>query len=59
MRAGLFPAFPQENQEVSDDLRSYESTRWLTRPANSFMVSVTDPVGAHPCVLSPLRVNTT
>ncbi|OUD01989.1 hypothetical protein CA983_17260 [Streptomyces swartbergensis] len=55
----LCRAFPQENEEVSDGLRSYESTRCPSWPANSFMVSVTDPAGAPPCVLSPLRVNST
>ncbi|AEY92503.1 hypothetical protein SHJG_7236 [Streptomyces hygroscopicus subsp. jinggangensis 5008] len=53
------PVFPRENGEVSDDLRSYESTRCSCWPANSFMVSVTDPVGAQGGVLSPLRVNST
>ncbi|QCD59022.1 hypothetical protein CEB94_32430 [Streptomyces hawaiiensis] len=52
-------AFPQENEEVSDDLCSYESTRCLSWPANSFMVSVTDSLGAARCVLRPLRVNST
>ncbi|OXS35855.1 hypothetical protein CHR28_08405 [Streptomyces sp. XY006] len=52
-------AFPQENEEVKDGLRSYESTRCLSWPANSFMVSVTDPVGVRRCVLGPLRVNST
>ncbi|KAB1150017.1 hypothetical protein F7R91_04155 [Streptomyces luteolifulvus] len=55
----LCRAFPQENGEVTEDLHSYESTRCPPWPANSFMVSVTDPVGAHRCVLTPLRVNTT
>ncbi|MBO4258153.1 hypothetical protein GRC12_30405 [Streptomyces griseorubiginosus] len=54
-----FPAFLQENREVTDDLRSYESTRCPPWPANSFMVSVTDPAGARRCVLTPLRVNST
>ncbi|PTH89696.1 hypothetical protein C9J60_01445 [Streptomyces sp. A244] len=55
----LCRAFPQENEEVSEGLCSYESTRCLSWPANSFMVSVTDSVGAPPCVLRPLRVNST
>ncbi|RMB81809.1 hypothetical protein CTZ28_32565 [Streptomyces shenzhenensis] len=57
MTARPCPAFPRENGEVTDDLRSYESTRCPSWPANSFMVSVTDPLGAQPCVLTPLRVN--
>ncbi|AYN38749.1 hypothetical protein D9753_07250 [Streptomyces dangxiongensis] len=57
--SALFPAFPQENEEVTDDLCSYESTRCLAWPANSFMVSVTDPAGVRSGVLSPLRVNST
>ncbi|NEB76332.1 hypothetical protein G3I40_14025 [Streptomyces sp. SID14478] len=55
----LFPGFLQENEEVTDVLRSYESTRHLCWSANSFMVSVTDPGGAPGGVLSPLRVNST
>ncbi|AVV45043.1 hypothetical protein C6376_30215 [Streptomyces sp. P3] len=55
----LFPTFPTENEEVTEGLRSYESTRCPYRPANSFMVSVTDPVGARPCVLGSFRVNST
>ncbi|OLZ67499.1 hypothetical protein AV521_24380 [Streptomyces sp. IMTB 2501] len=57
--SALFPAFPQEKGEVTDDLRSYESTRCPPWPANSFMVSVTDHPGAVGGVLSPLRVNRT
>ncbi|QHA07542.1 hypothetical protein GQF42_33315 [Streptomyces broussonetiae] len=57
--SALIPAFPQEIGEVADDLRSYESTRCLPWPANSFMVSVTDPVGVLSGVLGPLRVNRT
>ncbi|QEV66842.1 hypothetical protein DMH25_24180 [Streptomyces sp. WAC 01325] len=51
--------FPEKDVEVTGDLRSYESTRCLPWPANSFMVSVTDPGGAARCVLTSMRVNST
>ncbi|AYA16066.1 hypothetical protein DCW30_26290 [Streptomyces alfalfae] len=51
--------FPGGCREVSEACSSYESTRRATWPANSFMVSVTDPIGAPGCVLAPLRVNST
>ncbi|MZD07543.1 hypothetical protein GTW43_21010 [Streptomyces sp. SID5785] len=50
---------PEEVGGVTDVLRSYESTRHLSWSANSFMVSVTDPGGAHGGVLGPLHVNST
>ncbi|PVD05611.1 hypothetical protein DBP22_21960 [Streptomyces sp. CS207] len=50
---------PEENREVSDGLRSYESTRCPPWPANSFSVSATDPGGAADGVLGPLRMNST
>ncbi|MYR43319.1 hypothetical protein GTW67_15145 [Streptomyces sp. SID5910] len=55
----LFRPFPEEDEEVTEDLRSYESTRCPPWPANSFMVSATDPGGAPGGVLSPLHVNRT
>ncbi|MYQ43881.1 hypothetical protein GTW40_02160 [Streptomyces sp. SID4985] len=51
--------FPEGNGEIADDLRSYESTRCLPWPANSFMVSVTDPGGAGGGVLRALHVKNT
>ncbi|KAA0941562.1 hypothetical protein FGF04_06055 [Streptomyces apricus] len=57
-RRGPRPTFPRESREVTDDPRSYESTRCAPWPANSFMVSVTDPVGGTRCVLAPIHVNT-
>ncbi|ARP73017.1 hypothetical protein LK07_28165 [Streptomyces pluripotens] len=57
--SALFPVFLQGNGEVTDDLCSYESTRCPVWPANSFMVSVTDSVGARGGVLTPLPVNST
>src|SRR3954463_8123441 len=56
---GLLPLCPQHNEGVTDDLSSYESTRCPRWPANSFMVSVTDPLGARGGVLRPLRVDST
>ncbi|PKT71585.1 hypothetical protein CW362_18195 [Streptomyces populi] len=47
--------FPEENEEVADGLGSYESTRCARWPANSFMVSVTDPGAGRGCLLTPLR----
>ncbi|RDD87601.1 hypothetical protein DVZ84_18410 [Streptomyces parvulus] len=55
----LWRAFPEENEEVTEDLLSYESTRCLPWPANSFMVSATDPGGAQGGVLRPIHVNST
>ncbi|TGB08637.1 hypothetical protein E2651_18480 [Streptomyces sp. MZ04] len=46
-------------REASEDRSSYESTRRAAWPANSFMVSVTDPIGRPGGVLAPLRVNST
>ncbi|KAB2975492.1 hypothetical protein F8R89_27905 [Streptomyces sp. SS1-1] len=51
--------FPRGSREVTGVLRSYESTRCPSWPANSFMVSVTDPGGARACVLTSFRVNST
>ncbi|AQS66801.1 hypothetical protein B1H29_07535 [Streptomyces pactum] len=51
--------FPEENEEAPEDLLSYESTRCQPWPANSFMVSATDPGGAPGGVLRPLHVNRT
>ncbi|QER86698.1 hypothetical protein F3L20_13025 [Streptomyces tendae] len=50
--------FLEEDREVTEALRSYESTRCPRWPANSFMVSVTDPGGVRGGVLGALRVNT-
>ncbi|MZD53004.1 hypothetical protein GTX07_04000 [Streptomyces sp. SID5606] len=55
----LWRAFPEKNQEAAEDLRSYESTRCPPWPANSFMVSATDPGGAQGGVLRPIHVNST
>ncbi|QEV21006.1 hypothetical protein CP975_28745 [Streptomyces alboniger] len=51
--------FPGGIREVSGARSSYESTRRAAWPANSFMVSVTDPIGRAGGVLAPLRVNST
>ncbi|QEV65041.1 hypothetical protein CP982_32265 [Streptomyces spectabilis] len=51
--------FPGESEEVTGACSSYESTRLAAWPANSFMVSVTDPIGGAGGVLAPLRVNRT
>ncbi|QFX80879.1 hypothetical protein GEV49_08130 [Streptomyces sp. SYP-A7193] len=50
---------PEKNREAPEHLRSYESTRCPPWPANSFMVSATDPGGAHGGVLRPFHVNST
>ncbi|AZM56252.1 hypothetical protein DMA15_29705 [Streptomyces sp. WAC 01529] len=51
------PRFPGGIREVAEARSSYESTRRTAWPANSFMVSVTDPIGRASDVLAPLRVN--
>ncbi|MVO86273.1 hypothetical protein GPA10_16280 [Streptomyces sp. p1417] len=51
--------FPGGSREVTGTRSSYESTRLAAWPANSFMVSVTDPIGGASGVLAPLRVNST
>ncbi|TLS46683.1 hypothetical protein FE633_08315 [Streptomyces montanus] len=56
---GLCPTFPEQNEEVADGVRSYESTRRALWPANSFMVSVTDPAAGRRCVLTSFGVNRT
>ncbi|NUP20012.1 MAG: hypothetical protein HOZ81_28800 [Streptomyces sp.] len=56
---GPCPVFPEKDVEVTGDLRSYESTRCPPWPANSFMVSVTDPGRVGRCVLTSMRVNST
>ncbi|MYW64253.1 hypothetical protein GTY65_09225 [Streptomyces sp. SID8379] len=59
VRGGVPRGFPGGNEEVTEVLRSYESTRHPSWSANSFMVSVTDPGGAQGGVLGPLHVNST
>ncbi|QES33323.1 hypothetical protein DEJ48_07870 [Streptomyces venezuelae] len=58
-RATVSPGFPGGTREVAGARSSYESTRRTAWPANSFMVSVTDPIERSSGVLGPLRVNST
>ncbi|PNV32052.1 hypothetical protein C1708_06885 [Streptomyces sp. DH-12] len=56
---GRLPGSPEEDRKTAGALRSYESTRCLRWPANSFMVSVTDPGGVRGGVLGTAREKST